>query len=363
MNGLDFLLSTDSLAGAELYTLELAQACADAVDVSIAGRAGSRLLVRAAELGLETRGVELGPKLGRRTALENALRFRSARRTLREEMGRSDRWTVLQFKWEELLWGGEPAADQVCLIEHGPIPPDLLRIPWARQRLARAFSSAAVVCAVSDPAERSIAALCGRRPERLGAGIDAARLRRAHERAVELRAPLAGSSSLLVAYAGRLTRQKGVHRIVDLVEAFPDVAAVLVGDGPERAALERRAAANEGVTVAGHVGDAWPYLAAADVAVLLSSEAGEGRPLVGLESLALGTPVVGLAATPALQALAREFGSERVVLVPEAEPAVVRAALARTAKPTPAVELPTWDQVASEFLALVVERGAERVPA
>jgi glycosyltransferase involved in cell wall biosynthesis len=55
---------------------------------------------------------------------------------------------------------------------------------------------------------------------------------------------LAGRRVLL--YVGRLAPEKRVDRLVDAVgrlrAAFPDLVLALVGDGPERAALERRAA-------------------------------------------------------------------------------------------------------------------------
>ena len=88
-----------------------------------------------------------------------------------------------------------------------------------------------------------------------------------------------------------------------LVEALPAVVAgvgsarlLLIGDGPERAALEARAAAL-GVAgrlhVTGATTEVMPCLAAADVVAAPSRNEGMGRALV--EAMALGIPVVGAA--------------------------------------------------------------------
>lgn len=97
--------------------------------------------------------------------------------------------------------------------------------------------------------------------------------------------------------AGRLARQKGFDV---LLAALPEVEASLrgvhctiAGEGPERGALERAiAAAGVGATVRliGYRSDMAPLLATAD-AVTAPSRA-EGLPLLLLEAMALGRPVV-----------------------------------------------------------------------
>ena len=91
---------------------------------------------------------------------------------------------------------------------------------------------------------------------------------------------------------GRLTRQKGQDVAA---AAWPHVAAqlagarlLLVGDGPERAAVA--AAAGEGVALLGHRDDVPQVLAAADLVLLPSRW--EGLPLALLEAMARGLPVV-----------------------------------------------------------------------
>jgi glycosyltransferase involved in cell wall biosynthesis len=98
---------------------------------------------------------------------------------------------------------------------------------------------------------------------------------------------------------GRLSREKG-H--ADLIRALPalreragraPIRVVLVGEGPERARIERlcrRLQLAEMVTLAGQQHDVNPYYAIADVFVLPSHS--EGCPNALLEAMAAGVAVV-----------------------------------------------------------------------
>ncbi len=94
---------------------------------------------------------------------------------------------------------------------------------------------------------------------------------------------------------GRLAPQKNFALLLD---AFARIAAAddtltILGDGPERAALERRGA-ELGITAAlrlpGHVEPLDPWLATADALVMSSDY--EGVPAVIVEALATGLPIV-----------------------------------------------------------------------
>jgi len=97
---------------------------------------------------------------------------------------------------------------------------------------------------------------------------------------------------------GLLIERKGHHLIIEALSELPGVRLVIVGDGPQRGALEALASrleVAERVHFAGRIPqDQLPaYYSAANALILASSR--EGMANVLLESLACGTPVV---ATP-----------------------------------------------------------------
>jgi glycosyltransferase involved in cell wall biosynthesis len=130
-------------------------------------------------------------------------------------------------------------------------------------------------------------------------GVDTARLRaRAGERGAARRQLGLPADAAVVVGVGRLVPVKGfdvlVRALPPLRAAVPAVQAVLVGDGPEREAIEglaRSLGVADRVRISGAVGDVVPYLSAADVLAAPSRNEGMGRALI--EAMALGVPVVG----------------------------------------------------------------------
>lgn len=101
----------------------------------------------------------------------------------------------------------------------------------------------------------------------------------------------------LLIFVGRLVSLKRVDALLRAWSVLPipigERFLLVVGDGPERDCLEKMAASLElrGVRFEGHVDDVRPYLMAADVFVLPSSQ--EGLSIALLEAMAAGlVPVV-----------------------------------------------------------------------
>lgn len=144
---------------------------------------------------------------------------------------------------------------------------------------------------------------------------------------------------------GRLVPIKGVELAIDAVAALgdPELELVIIGEGPERAALEQRAR-DHGARVAERVQFLGalptharePYLAHA-AAVLLPSRSladgrAEGTPQVALEALAAGVPLLA-AATGGLVAL-----PPPVSLLDDRDPERWAAALAELLRHPPSID-------------------------
>ena len=124
-------------------------------------------------------------------------------------------------------------------------------------------------------------------------GIDVARFRAAADRPSAL-----SPDQPHVLYVGRLEPRKGVGHLIDAMALvkrdIPRVRLVIVGSGPEREALEKRALAADLETLfVGHVSDDClpAYYQAADV-VCSPALGGESFGIVLLEAMAAGRPVV-----------------------------------------------------------------------
>lgn len=94
-----------------------------------------------------------------------------------------------------------------------------------------------------------------------------------------------------VLYAGRLTREKGVHVLIEAWREIPDVQLVIAGDGPEGAALEQIAPPN--VKFLGHCNrDKVNELMQSSSLLVVPSLWYEGFPMSVVEAMAMSLPVV-----------------------------------------------------------------------
>ena len=133
----------------------------------------------------------------------------------------------------------------------------------------------------------------------------------------EPHAPVLGS-------LGRLDEQKGYELLVEALAELPEATAVVVGEGPQRAALEARAAAlgvSERLRLPGWSDDARGFLPSFDVFVLPSRY--EGLPLSIVEAMLAGLPVVATAVGSVAEAV--EDGETGFVVPPGNRAALVAA--------------------------------------
>jgi len=151
---------------------------------------------------------------------------------------------------------------------------------------------------------------------------------RVHPTRDEARAAL-GIEGFALGVAGRLTEQKALEDTLAALARVPRVALLVLGDGPERAALERRAAqldVSDRVRFlgAGTRDDVIVLFRAVDAALLTS--AWENLPHTLLEALAAGTPVIATA-VGGIPEVVRD--GENGLLVPPRDVAAAASAIDR----------------------------------
>jgi glycosyltransferase involved in cell wall biosynthesis len=159
----------------------------------------------------------------------------------------------------------------------------------------------------------------------------------------------------LVLTVGRLERYKNVDLVIDAFRGLPTSATlVVVGDGPDRARLEKRADASGGwpVMFAGRIPDPMldQLLALANVVTSASDHEAFGLTLA--EGLASGARVVA-SAIPAHAALSRLAGTDTALsLVDPRDTSKFTDLLAKSLLAgriqAGGLKLPTWDEVVKQ---------------
>jgi glycosyltransferase involved in cell wall biosynthesis len=182
--------------------------------------------------------------------------------------------------------------------------------------------------------------------------------------------------SKAVVYVGRMDLKKGLRELVDsaamLHPEIPDLQVYLVGEGPDKHAIESLIRSND---AAGYVHAMPPctfnevavWMAAADVVTLPSYM--EGCPNVVLEALACGRPVVATNVGGIPEIMNNDYGE---LVPPRDTPALARAlasVLDRTwdAEAISAHCSRGWSDVASELLTIIqslvsTRKAAAHVP-
>lgn len=136
------------------------------------------------------------------------------------------------------------------------------------------------------------------------------------------RAKLGLGDSFVIGWVGRVSREKGPDVFVDAMRSLGmhGAEALVLGEGPLRQSLAARTAALP-IRWPGIVQRADTLFAAFDVFVISSRT--EGTPLVLLEAIAAGVPVV----TTRVGGVPDVVGPEEAVLVPPEDPAAIAAAI------------------------------------
>jgi glycosyltransferase involved in cell wall biosynthesis len=106
--------------------------------------------------------------------------------------------------------------------------------------------------------------------------------------------PRSSDGPFTALFLGRLTEEKGVPVLLEVVQSLPReplIRVVAAGDGPLRSSLEAAAGQSEGrLSFVGPRQVVTPLYHAADAVVLPSRS--EGHPMTALEAMACGLPVV-----------------------------------------------------------------------
>jgi teichuronic acid biosynthesis glycosyltransferase TuaC len=223
-----------------------------------------------------------------------------------------------------------------------------------RRQLVAAAAGAHGLLAVSEALKERMAAL-GMPAAKIAVhhtGIDAA-LFQPRDRA-EAKAAL-GIAGPLVVSAGALVPVKGHRLALAAIALVPDATLAVVGDGPERPALERLAAE---LGISGRVrflgarphGELPGLLGAADV--LLHTAEREGLANVWIEALACGTPLVVTETGAAREVVDRPEAGRIVPRHPAAIAAALRALITappRQSEVRVAAERFSWERNSAEL--------------
>ena len=250
----------------------------------------------------------------------------------------------------------------VNLIPESTVPRALIR--WAARRASASIGvSEALVSKMRSLQLDSKQLLVMRN------GVDAVRFKPMATSLARSRINVDGAP--IVMCVGNLHEYKGqrllVQAFAEVVKVHPNARLLLVGDGPDRAVLERTIAELGLAGCARLVGavpntELAPWYSAADVLVLASSR--EGWPNVLLEAMACGTPVVATAVGGIPEVVASPVVGR---LVGERTPAAFAAAMLETFAAPPDrsrvrayAERFSWDETSRQQLALFSALASQR---
>ena len=148
-------------------------------------------------------------------------------------------------------------------------------------------------------------------------------------RLAEEAADLPGSDLPYICAVGRLSAEKAFERLIvihkRLLERGIAHRLLIVGDGPDREFLPRLVRAlglEDSVILAGYQKNPYPYMKHSRF--LVSSSYTEGLPVITMEALSLGVPIVS-----PIESMGEVFGEETCGLITENTNEALEAAIAR----------------------------------
>lgn len=355
MRSLVLFCISAKVSGGELYSLQLLGALKQrGWDVSIVGSANPGLRSASELRGIRYVESSIGPKLGRNSAWTVLRKWRSSQAELAAIIRRENPSVVVfQYKLEQMLWAGRRLGPTIAMLEHGPIPKMISRIPFFRRRYQLAIDGADLRFAASDPAAHHIAEW-GHSSVVLRAGIESSQRTQAIESALDVRQILEDklpSCRSIGIYAGRLTEEKGILHAARVISKMPDVGLAIAGAGPCQSALQKLASEHQNITMLGQIEGVLSYIAAADFGVLLTNDLGEGRPLFALECASMGVPLIARTGSPAMDAILLEIGPQAVIRVDMQNEQSMTDAILHVQKFTP-MEV-SWDGAVDAFTGAI----------
>jgi L-malate glycosyltransferase len=169
------------------------------------------------------------------------------------------------------------------------------KVPQLLDWLAARFMQFPIICVSSELRDRCAQSLPSRRLRVVPNGVDFEALRQA---AVQPTDALPGRREFRVGFFGRLTSVKRVDVILEVAalleqKAGGQFAIYLFGEGPLRSELEERARRlklDESVHFMGFVSEPAAWLANMNALLITSDH--EGLPMIVLEAMGLGVPVI-----------------------------------------------------------------------
>lgn len=193
---------------------------------------------------------------------------------------------------------------------------------WVQIRAYHAFSA---VVAVSKPIVQRLKS-AGVRDDVIHTIPNAIDTRHSSTNRQDARATLGASNNeFIIGWVGRMSEEKAADVLVEALSGVKQpFKAIFVGDGPDRATLQARAAQlglDSSVHWTGIVPDAADLFSAFDVFVLSSRT--EGIPIVLLEAMCANVPIVATR----VGGVPEMLNDTEALLVPSDQPAALAAAI------------------------------------